>query len=336
MLKVYFNYFHRHVKIFRFKILSMNLLEQMKKHTFMVADTGDFERIHTYLPKDATTNPTLILRAAKLPAYQHLIDEIKSSYPDLSTADKMDHLLVKFGMEILKIIPGRVSTEIDAKLSFDIEDSVMRARKIIDLYQKQGIGKDRVLIKIAATWEGIQSAKILETEGIHCNLTLVFNLPQALACAESKVTLISPFVGRITDWHKKSLGEKWDDASMSGSNDPGVKSVTAIYNYLKHHDFKTEIMGASFRNIDQITALAGCDLLTISPELLDQLQNTEGEIKPRLSFLSAKHMHFEKMSVDEKSFRQYMNDDPMATEKLAEGIRNFKNDIDLLAQLLEG
>jgi transaldolase len=239
-------------------------------------------------------------------------------------------------MEILKIIPGRVSTEIDAELSFDIEDSVTRARKISDLYQKHGIGKDRVLIKIAATWEGIQSAKILETEGIQCNLTLVFNLPQALACAESKVTLISPFVGRITDWYKKSLGEKWDDASMSGPNDPGVKSVSAIYNYLKHHDFKTEIMGASFRNIEQIIALAGCDLLTISPELLDQLQNTEGEIKPQLSFLSAKHMHFEKISVDEKSFRQHMNDDPMATEKLAEGIRNFKNDIDVLAQLLEG
>jgi len=316
--------------------MNMNLLEQMKKHTFMVADTGDFERIHTYLPKDATTNPTLILRAAKLPAYQHLIEEIKSSYADLSTDDKMDHLLVRFGMEILKIIPGRVSTEIDAELSFDIEDSVTRARKISDLYQKHGIGKDRVLIKIAATWEGIQSAKILETEGIQCNLTLVFNLPQALACAESKVTLISPFVGRITDWYKKSLGEKWDDASMSGPNDPGVKSVSAIYNYLKHHDFKTEIMGASFRNIEQIIALAGCDLLTISPELLDQLQNTEGEIKPQLSFLSAKHMRFEKMSVDEKSFRQHMNDDPMATEKLAEGIRNFKNDIDVLAQLLEG
>jgi len=313
----------------------MNLLEQMKRHTFMVADTGDFERIHAYQPKDATTNPTLILRAAKLPTYQHLIEEVKATYTDLPTADKMDHLLVKFGMEILNIIPGRVSTEIDAELSFDIEDSVTRARKIIDLYKANGVDKDRVLIKIAATWEGIQSAKILETEGIHCNLTLVFNLPQALACAESKVTLISPFVGRITDWYKKSLGDQWDDASMSGINDPGVKSVTNIYNYLKYHDFKTEIMGASFRNIEQITALAGCDLLTVSPELLEQLQKTEGEIRPKLSFLGAKRMSFERIMVDEKAFRQLMNDDPMATEKLAEGIRNFKNDIDLLAELLE-
>jgi transaldolase len=289
-----------------------------------------------YQPKDATTNPTLILRAAKLPSYQHLIDEVKSTYSDLSTDDKMDHLLVKFGMEILKIIPGRVSTEIDAELSFDIEDSVLRARKIIDLYKSNGIDTNRVLIKIAATWEGIQSAKILETEGIHCNLTLVFNLPQAVACAESRVTLISPFVGRITDWYKKSLADKWDDTQMSGINDPGVKSVTNIYNYLKFHDFKTEIMGASFRNIEQVKALAGCDLLTVSPELLEQLQNTEGEeIRAKLSFLSAKNKPCDRILVDEKSFRKLMNDDPMATEKLSEGIRNFKNDIDALAELLE-
>jgi len=314
----------------------MNLLDQMKKYTFMVADTGDFERMRMYQPKDATTNPTLILRAAKLPSYQHLIDEVKSTYSDLSTDDKMDHLLVKFGMEILKIIPGRVSTEIDAELSFDIEDSVLRARKIIDLYKSNGIDTNRVLIKIAATWEGIQSAKILETEGIHCNLTLVFNLPQAVACAESRVTLISPFVGRITDWYKKSLADKWDDTQMSGINDPGVKSVTNIYNYLKFHDFKTEIMGASFRNIEQVKALAGCDLLTVSPELLEQLQNTEGEeIRAKLSFLSSKNKPCDRILVDEKSFRKLMNDDPMATEKLSEGIRNFKNDIDALAELLE-
>ena len=314
----------------------MNLLDQMKKYTFMVADTGDFERMRMYQPKDATTNPTLILRAAKLPSYQHLIDEVKSTYSDLSTDDKMDHLLVKFGMEILKIIPGRVSTEIDAELSFDIEDSVLRARKIIDLYKANGIDTNRVLIKIAATWEGIQSAKILESEGIHCNLTLVFNLPQAVACAESRVTLISPFVGRITDWYKKSLADKWDDTQMSGINDPGVKSVTNIYNYLKFHDFKTEIMGASFRNIEQVKALAGCDLLTVSPELLEQLQNTEGEeIRAKLSFLSAKNKPCDRILVDEKSFRKLMNDDPMATEKLSEGIRNFKNDIDALAELLE-
>ncbi len=313
----------------------MNLLEQMKKYTFMVADTGDFERMQAYQPKDATTNPTLILRAAKLPAYQHLIEEVKATYVDLSTADKMDHLLVKFGMKILNIIPGRVSTEIDAALSFNMEASVARARKIIKLYQANGINTDRVLIKIAATWEGIQAAKILETEGIHCNLTLVFNLAQALSCAKSKVTLISPFVGRITDWYKKSLGDEWDEASMTGVNDPGVKSVTNIYNYLKFHDYKTEIMGASFRNMAQITALAGCDLLTVSPELLEQLQNIEGEITPKLSFLAARKMSFQSIMVDEVAFRQHMNDDPMATEKLAEGIQNFKKDIDLLAELLE-
>jgi transaldolase len=314
----------------------MNLLDQMKKYTYMVADTGDFERMRMYQPKDATTNPTLILRAAKLPSYQHLIDEVKSTCSDLSTDDKMDHLLVKFGMEILNIIPGRVSTEIDAELSFDIEDSVLRARKIIDLYKANGIDTNRVLIKIAATWEGIQSAKILETEGIHCNLTLVFNLPQAVACAESRVTLISPFVGRITDWYKKTLADNWNDAQMSGFNDPGVKSVTNIYNYLKFHDFKTEIMGASFRNIEQVKALAGCDLLTVSPELLQQLQNTEGEeIRAKLSFLGAKNIPCDRILVDEKSFRKLMNDDPMATEKLSEGIRNFKNDIDALAELLE-
>jgi transaldolase len=314
----------------------MNLLEQMKKFTFMVADTGDFERMRQYQPKDATTNPTLILRAAKLPHYQHLIEEVKASCADLSTDDKMDHLLVRFGMEILQIIPGRVSTEIDAELSFNIEESVNRARKIIDLYKANGIDTNRVLIKIAATWEGIQSAKILETEGIHCNLTLVFNLPQAVACAESRVTLISPFVGRITDWYKKSLGEKWNDAQYAGENDPGVQSVTTIYNYLKHHDFKTEIMGASFRNIQQVMALAGCDLLTVSPELLEELQNTqEPEIKPRLDFLKAKNTPCETIVVNENTFRTLMNDDPMATEKLAEGIRNFKNDIDALAELLE-
>ena len=316
-------------------MICMNLLEQMKKYTFMVADTGDFERIQVYQPKDATTNPTLILRAAKLPAYQNIIQEVKANFTDASLDDKMDQLLVRFGMEILQVVPGRVSTEIDAELSFNIEDSVTRARKIIDLYKKNGVPTDRVLIKIAATWEGIQSAKILETEGIHCTLTLVFNLPQAVACAEARVKLISPFVGRITDWYKNSLGSDWSAITMSGPNDPGVQSVKAIYNYLKHHDFKTEIMGASFRNIEQITALAGCDLLTISPELLEELQNTQGEVKEQISFLAAKNMTIDPIKVDEKSFRELMNDDPMATEKLAEGIRNFKKDIDLLAELLD-
>jgi transaldolase len=313
----------------------MNLLEQIKKFTTIVADTGDFDRMKVFAPQDATTNPTLILRAAQLPSYQHIIEEVKTQFAQAPLEDKMDQLLVRFGLEILKIIPGRVSTEIDAELSFDIEDSVTRARKIIDLYQAHGIGKDRVLIKIAATWEGIQSARILENEGIHCNLTLVFNLTQAVTCADAKVTLISPFVGRITDWYKKNLGDQWDEATMSGENDPGVRSVTTIYNYLKFFDFKTEIMGASFRNIAQITALAGCDFLTISPDLLEQLQNTSGEVKQGLSFLNAKHQTIEALHIDEKMFRQYMNDDPMATEKLADGIRNFKHDADTLAALLE-
>ena len=314
----------------------MNLLEQMKLYTLMVADTGDFERMRQYQPKDATTNPTLILRAAKLPAYQHLIDELKATYANASTAEKMDQLLVKFGMEILNIIPGRVSTEIDAALSFDTQASVERARKIIHIYQANGVDTQRVLIKIAATWEGIEAAKILEAEGIHCNLTLVFHLAQAIACAQSQVTLISPFVGRITDCHKKHLAHQCDDSQMSGVNDPGVQSVTGIYNYLKFHDFKTEIMGASFRNIQQVIALAGCDLLTVSPELLEQLQNLDDqEIRPRLSVASAKNIPSERIHLDETSFRKRMNEDAMATEKLAEGIQNFKNDIDALAELLE-
>jgi transaldolase len=313
----------------------MNLLEQLKKYTFVVADTGDFERMQAYQPKDATTNPTLILRAAKLPAYQNIIDAVKTNFLDASLEDKMDQVLIQFGLEILKVIPGRVSTEIDAALSFSTEDSVARARKMIHLYQDHGITCDRVLIKIAATWEGIQAAKILEAEGIHCNLTLVFNLAQAVACAQANVKLISPFVGRITDWHKKALGATWDDASMSGHNDPGVKSVQQIYNYLKHYGFKTEIMGASFRNIGQITALAGCDLLTISPELLETLQKTEGNIKEALNFLATQNMTIPAIQVDEKSFRQFMYEDAMATEKLAEGIQNFKKDIDLLAELLQ-
>jgi transaldolase len=312
----------------------MNLLDQMKKFTTIVADTGDFDRMKTFAPQDATTNPTLILRAAQMPAYAHLIDEVKAATKDMPIHDRMDQLLVRFGMEILNIIPGRVSTEIDAELSFDIEDSVARARKIMDLYQANGVDKSRVLIKIAATWEGIQSARILENEGIHCNLTLVFCLAQAVACADAKVTLISPFVGRITDWYKHALAEKWNDTQMSGLNDPGVKSVTTIYNYLKHYDFKTQIMGASFRNVEQVTALAGCDFLTISPELLEKLQSSTGEVKAHLEFLKAKNMAIEELQVDEKIFRTLLNDDPMATEKLAEGIRNFKKDTVTLTELL--
>lgn len=312
----------------------MNLLEQLKKVTFVVADTGDFERMKDFTPKDATTNPSLILKAAQLPAYRYLIDETIQKHPNTQINQLIDHLLVAFGVEILKIIPGRVSTEIDAEFSYDLEASVAKARRIIDLYKALGIDQDRILIKIAATWEGIQSARILEAEGIHCNLTLVFNLMQAATCADAKVKLISPFIGRITDWHKKNLGEQWNESTMSGLNDPGVLSTSKIYNYFKYFDIKTEIMGASFRNIEQIQALAGCDLLTISPELLEKLQLTEGELQTKLSFLKAKAMYFDQVKCDEISFRNGMNSDQMASEKLSEGIRNFIADTQKLKELL--
>jgi len=312
----------------------MNLLEQLKKVTFVVADTGDFERMKDFTPKDATTNPSLILKAAQLPAYRYLIDETIQKNPNTEINQLIDHLLVAFGVEILKIIPGRVSTEIDAEFSYDLEASVAKARRIIDLYKALGIDQNRILIKIAATWEGIQSARILEAEGIHCNLTLVFNLMQAATCAEAKVKLISPFIGRITDWHKKNLGEQWNESTMSGLNDPGVLSTSKIYNYFKYFDIKTEIMGASFRNIGQIQALAGCDLLTISPELLEQLQLAEGDLQTHLSFFKAKAMSFEPVKCDEISFRNGMNGDPMASEKLSEGIRNFIADTQKLKELL--
>jgi transaldolase len=312
----------------------MNLLEQLKKVTFVVADTGDFERMKDFTPKDATTNPSLILKAAQLPAYRYLIDETIQKNPNTEINQLIDHLLVAFGVEILKIIPGRVSTEIDAEFSYDLEASVAKARRIIDLYKALGIDQNRILIKIAATWEGIQSARILEAEGIHCNLTLVFNLMQAATCAEAKVKLISPFIGRITDWHKKNLGEQWNESTMSGLNDPGVLSTSKIFNYFKYFDIKTEIMGASFRNIDQIQALAGCDLLTISPELLEQLQLAEGDLQTQLSFFKAKAMSFEPVKCDEISFRNGMNGDPMASEKLSEGIRNFIADTQKLKELL--
>jgi transaldolase len=312
----------------------MNLLDQLKDVTVVVADTGDFERMKNFTPKDATTNPSLILKAAQLPAYRYLIDSIIQKYPDAEVNQLIDHLLVAFGIEILNIIPGRVSTEIDAELSYDLDASVAKAHQIIALYKDAGIDKDRILIKIAATWEGIQSARILESEGIHCNLTLVFNLMQAVTCAEAKVKLISPFIGRITDWHKKNLGEQWHESTMSGLNDPGVISTSKIYNYFKYFDIRTEIMGASFRNIQQIQALAGCDLLTISPELLEQLQQTQGELKTQLSFLKAKAMSFDSIQCDEVSFRNEMNDDPMTSEKLTEGIRNFIADTKKLKELL--
>lgn len=306
----------------------MNLLEQLKTYTKVVADTGDFESIINYKPLDATTNPSLIFAASQQEKYQHLIlDAIqyaKKSHVDKSQQLKLalDKLSVNFGIKILEIVPGRVSTEVDARLSFDTVGTIERARDLIALYEKEGISRERILIKIASTWEGIEAAKILEKEGIHCNLTLLFSLVQAIACAEAQVTLISPFVGRILDWYKKE-GFSFN----SPSEDPGVKSVVSIYNYYKKFDYPTQIMGASFRNIQQIIELAGCDLLTISPTLLKELEQTEGILERKLDPEKAKSIDIQRITIDEKIFRWMLNEDAMATEKLAEGIRNFTKDL---------
>lgn len=306
----------------------MNLLEQLKTYTKVVADTGDFESIINYKPLDATTNPSLIFAASQQEKYQHLIlDAIqyaKKSHVDKSQQLKLalDKLSVNFGIKILEIVPGRVSTEVDARLSFDTVGTIERARDLIALYEKEGISRERILIKIASTWEGIEAAKILEKEGIHCNLTLLFSLVQAIACAEAQVTLISPFVGRILDWYKKE-GFSFN----SPSEDPGVKSVVSIYNYYKKFDYPTQIMGASFRNIQQIIELAGCDLLTISPTLLKELEQTEGILERKLDPGKAKSSDIQHITIDEKIFRWMLNEDAMATEKLAEGIRNFTKDL---------
>ncbi len=311
-----------------------SLLEQLKHYTTVVADTGDFERMKAFLPQDATTNPSLILKAAQLPSYQHLITEIKTKNASKSIDQIIDALLVAFGIEILKIVPGRVSTEVDARLSFDTDSTIKKAREIIAAYEAAGISKKRVLIKIASTWEGIQAAKTLQAEGIACNMTLLFSLVQAVACANANAQLISPFVGRITDWHKKSLGTQWQDDVHGGANDPGVVSVKNIYNYYKNFGIKTEVMGASFRNIGQITNLAGCDLLTISPELLAELQSSEASLSLALSTEKAKSIGAAEITADEKSFRYQLNQDAMATEKLSEGIRLFCADIEKLEKLL--
>ncbi|SNC71651.1 transaldolase [Polynucleobacter victoriensis] len=311
-----------------------SLLEQLKQYTTVVADTGDFERMKAFLPQDATTNPSLILKAAQLPSYQHLITEIKTKNAGKSVDQIIDALLVAFGIEILKIVPGRVSTEVDARLSFDTDATIKKAREIIAAYEAAGISKKRVLIKIASTWEGIQAAKTLQAEGIACNMTLLFSLVQAVACANANAQLISPFVGRITDWHKKSLGTEWQDDVHGGANDPGVVSVKNIYNYYKNFGIKTEVMGASFRNIGQITNLAGCDLLTISPELLAELQSSEANLSLALSPEKAKSIGAAEITADEKSFRYQLNQDAMATEKLSEGIRLFCADIEKLEKLL--
>jgi transaldolase len=301
----------------------MNQLDALKTHTTVVADTGDFKQLAQFQPQDATTNPSLILKAVQKPEYAPLLAETVAAHKGEPLDVVMDHLLVRFGCEILKTIPGRVSTEVDARLSFDTLGTLARARRLMSLYEAQGISRQRVLIKIAATWEGIQAAAELEREGIHTNLTLLFSFAQAVACGQAKVQLISPFVGRIYDWYKKTAGASWDEAASAGANDPGVKSVRAIYNYYKKNDIATEVMGASFRNVGQIVALAGCDLLTISPDLLALLAANETALTPALNAQSAKDMDLPLMQYSEAGFRFALNEDAMATEKLAEGIRAF-------------
>lgn len=312
----------------------MNLLESLKAWTTVVADTGDFEAIAEHRPQDATTNPSLIYQAAQKPHYQHLVDEALdfalrcAGDPAARGAAFVDRLFVAFGCEILKTVPGRVSTEVDAGLSFDTEGTLAKARRLIGMYQEAGVGRERILIKIASTWEGIRAAEQLEREGINCNLTLLFSFAQAVACAEAGVTLISPFVGRIYDWHRKERGV----ADIPADEDPGVASVTRIYNHFKKVGYRTQVMGASFRKVDQIVRLAGCDLLTISPDLLEQMEITEGTVRRRLSVEAARASDAEKIHLDEKTFRWMHNEDAMATEKLAEGIRKFYADARKLEQ----
>lgn len=313
----------------------MNQLEALKQFTTVVADTGDFHQISQFQPQDATTNPSLILKAVLMPEYRALLQETLQQHPGVALDEQMDHLLVRFGGHILQHIPGRVSTEVDARLSFDTEGTIARARRIMALYQAQGVSPKRVLIKIAATWEGIQAAQVLEQEGIHTNLTLLFAFAQAVACGQAGVTLISPFVGRIYDWYKKAAGPQWDEAAHAGANDPGVKSVTHIYNYFKKHGIATEVMGASFRNVGQIVALAGCDLLTISPELLAQLQNSSNPVPRALSAEAARAMDMPTVHLNEAQFRLALNEDAMASDKLAEGIRAFCADVKKLEALMQ-
>lgn len=307
----------------------MSALDQLKQFTTVVADTGDFNSMRAYSPRDATTNPSLILKAVSKAEYRHLLDETVTAHPNETAEEVCDRLLVRFGREILDIIPGRVSTEVDARLSFDSEASVAKAHRLIDLYAAQGIGRERVLIKIASTWEGIRAAERLEAEGIRCNLTLLFSFAQAVACADAGVTLISPFVGRIYDWYRKR-----DGIDFQGDEDPGVQSVRRIFEYFKRFGYQTEVMGASFRNTGQILSLSGCDLLTISPELLEQLSQTDQQLIRKLDAQEASKLHIERVRFDEKHFRFALNEDAMATEKLAEGIRLFCADAIKLENLI--
>lgn len=312
----------------------MNQLEQLKAYTTVVADTGNFLQLAQFAPRDATTNPSLILKAVQSPDYAPLQQQTVAAHRAEPLDEIVDRVLVRFGLEILKVVPGRVSTEVDARLSFDKAATIARAKRLIALYEAAGIARERVLIKIAATWEGIQAAGELEREGIRCNLTLLFSFCQAVACGEAGVQLISPFVGRIYDWYKKAAGAAWDEAASAGLNDPGVKSVTQIFNHFKKHGVKTEVMGASFRNVGQIQALAGCDLLTISPELLAQLQASEAPLSRVLDADAARAMDLPALSYDEAGFRWALNQDAMATEKLAEGIRAFAVDAGKLDQMI--
>lgn len=319
--------------------MAKNLLEQLREMTIVVADTGDIQAIETFTPRDTTTNPSLITAAAQMPQYQVIVDEtLKQARQELGKEAEasqvvslaFDRLAVSFGLRILKIVPGRVSTEVDARLSYDTEATIAKGRYLISQYEANGVSRDRVLIKIASTWEGIRAAEILEKEGIHCNLTLLFGIHQAIACAEAGATLISPFVGRILDWYKKETGRE----SYPPAEDPGVLSVTEIYNYYKKFGYKTEVMGASFRNIDEIIELAGCDLLTISPKLLEQLQSTEGDLPRKLAPELAAEANIEKISLDKQTFDKMHGEDPMASEKLEEGIIGFTKALESLEGLL--
>ena len=313
----------------------MNKFEKLKEHTIIVADTGEIDQIKKYRPTDATTNPSLILKASEIVEYKPLIEEAIQHGKSKKGGRSLDLIITKvfvnFGVEILKHIPGRVSTEVDARLSFDVEGSLKKAHEYIALYKEAGIEKERILIKLASTWEGVLAASQLEKEGIHCNMTLMFGLGQAVACAEAGATLISPFVGRILDWYKKAEGKE----SYPYDEDPGVLSVTSIFNYYKKFGCKTQIMGASFRNVDEVLELAGCDLLTIAPKLLKELTESEGAVPQKLCADKAKKMDIEKITVDEKTFRWMLNDEAMATEKLAEGIRNFSKDTVKLEKLIQ-
>ena len=319
----------------------MNSLDQLKRHTIIVADTGDIDSIARNKPQDATTNPSLIAKAAQMPQYADLVREAiatgrhdmegKSGQTELHLLNAiLDRLSVIFGLRILRIVPGRVSVEVDARLSFDEHATVEKGRHLISLFEEQGIPKERILIKIASTWEGIRAAERLEQEGIHCNLTLLFGFGQAIACADAGVTLISPFVGRILDWFKKAKGV----SSYSTEDDPGVLSVHRIFNYYKRHGYRTQVMGASFRSAEQVTALCGCDLLTVTPALLTALSSSEAEVPKRLDADEARAMNIERLEIDERSFRWMLNQDAMATEKLAEGVRGFADDLESLSRYM--